>query len=334
MSRLFVPVPDHEDMEISTQILMRECFQRDIEVIILDRKEQFLLLRKGNHSEFVKEASKTRLDSYITFLAMENKVVSKFLLKEAGIRVPQGESYTEISAAKRDYEKFRTTKKVIKPTTTNFGLGVQILDKDASEEEFLTKLKEALGMSSTAIVEEYIPGPEYRFLVIGGVVQAVCNRVPANVVGDGQKTIQELVAIKNADPRRGEGHTTPLEKIQLGSVEREVLSSQGLHPSSQPELGKTVYLRKNSNISTGGDSVDKTDEVHPGFKEIATRAARSAQAAICGVDIISVDFPSPPDPKTYAVLEINFNPVLYIHEYPYSGESRRVGTAILDLLGF
>ncbi|TGK78337.1 bifunctional glutamate--cysteine ligase GshA/glutathione synthetase GshB [Leptospira noumeaensis] len=329
------PLPSgFEDLEISTQIIIRDALARGIQVEMVDRKENFLRLIQGNHSEFVKEASKTRLDSLMTYLVMENKIASKLVLKENGIRVPVGRNYSNLEEALADYTFFLDKKKVIKPVTTNFGLGIGISEPGDSLDKFTSFVKIALGLSNSIIIEEFIEGPEYRFLVLGEEVIAVCNRVPANVTGDGKSSIRELILKKNEDPRRGEGHKTALEKIQMSEVELQILKDQGLNFGSIPSSGEQIFLRKNSNISTGGDSLDVTDNVHPDFKAIAVSAAKAAGAMICGIDIISSQIESKPNVKTYAILEINFNPVLYIHEFPYSGKPRFVGDKILDLLGF
>lgn len=327
-------LPGWEDLEISTQIIIRDAKIRGITVEVIDRKENFLRLKQGNHIEFVKEASKTRLDSLMTYLVMENKIASKLVLSENGVRVPVGRDYAKMEDALKDFSFFQKRKKVIKPVTTNFGIGIGISSPNDSLENFTYFVKEAFSHSSSIIIEEFIEGPEYRFLVLGDEVVAVCNRVPANVIGDGVHTIAELISEKNKDPRRGEGHITALEKIQMSETERLVLSGYGYDFTTIPKLGEQVFLRKNSNISTGGDSIDVTDFVHPEFKTIALQAAKAASAKICGIDIISSAITETPNPEHYAVLEINFNPVLYIHEFPYSGTARNVGDKILDLLGF
>lgn len=327
-------LPGWEDLEISTQIIIRDAKNRGITVEVIDRKENFLRLKQGNHIEFVKEASKTRLDSLMTYLVMENKIASKLVLSENGVRVPIGRDYANIDDALKDFSSFEKRKKVIKPVTTNFGIGIGISSPNDTLENFTYFVKEAFSFSSSIIIEEFIEGPEYRFLVLGDEVVAVCNRVPANVIGDGVHTIAQLIAEKNKDPRRGEGHITALEKIQMSETERLVLKGYGYDFKTIPKSGEQVFLRKNSNISTGGDSIDVTDFVHPEFKTIALRAAKAASAKICGIDIISSAINETPDPERYAVLEINFNPVLYIHEFPYSGTARNVGDKILDLLGF
>lgn len=228
----------------------------------------------------------------------------------------------------------RTNDTVIKPNKTNFGIGITILKKGYSLQEFTDALKIAFGHDSSVIVEEYIPGKEYRFLVIGGRVIGVLHRVPANVAGDGIHSIRQLAALKNKNPLRGRGYKTPLEKISLGKVEKEFLRQQGKDVLSIPQKDERVFLRKNSNISTGGDSIDFTDEVPEEYKEIAVRAAAAAGAEICGADIIISDVKSLPDFKNYAVIELNFNPALHIHSFPFQGKNRYPEKAVLDLLGF
>ena len=282
-----------------------------------------------------KEASKTGLDSYITFLIMEDKQISKIVLEEAGLRVPPGRHYANQAAALADYEYFHQNAPAIavKPTTTNFGTGITVL-QSYTQADYERAVRIAFTHDASVIIEAFVPGMEYRFLVIGDECVAVANRVPANVTGAGQRSIRELVAEKNTDPRRGVGHVTPLEKIQLDDTELNYLKGQALTPDSVPAKDEQVFLRKNSNISTGGDSLDRTDDVPAEYREIAVRAAQSVSAQICGVDIIIKDLAAPVTEQSYGILEINFNPVLYIHNFPYAGKNRRVGEKILDLLGF
>lgn len=319
------------DLEISTQIIIRDALNRGLTVEMLDRASHFLRISGKGLKRLIKEASKTDLDSYMTFLVMENKTMTKLLLAEQGIRVPVGTSVSKKEDG-IDYYKLNSAKRmVVKPVTTNFGIGITILPPQSSESNVEKAMEIALSFAETAIVEEFAEGQEYRFLVIGKECVAVCNRVPANVMGDGVKSVQELLVEKNRDPRRGIGHITPLEKIRLEEIELNVLAEQGKAPDSIPQQGEVVYLRRNSNISTGGDSIDVTDLAHPIYKRIAVEASLAVDAKICGVDIIVQNLEHESD---YRILELNFNPVLYIHNYPYRGKNRNVGNKILDLLGF
>ena len=94
-------------------------------------------------------------------------------------------------------------------------------------------------------------------------------RIPANVIGDGSHTIEELVAQKNLNSLRGMDHRTPLENIQLGELEVLMLKAQGYRKDSIPTSDEIVFLRENSNVSTGGDSIDVTDQIPDDYKKIA-----------------------------------------------------------------
>jgi glutamate--cysteine ligase len=220
---------------------------------------------------------------------------------------------------------------VVKPKSTNFGLGVQVLKRPFDTESFREAVRYAFTFDDTVMIEEFIPGREYRFLVIGDETVAVLYRVPANVTGDGKRTIAELVEEKNRDPRRGTGHVKPLEQIRLGEVEKAYLAARGLTFDSVPAEGETVYLRENSNISTGGDSIDCTDDMPDYYKQMAAKAAQAVGARICGADLIVPDLSRVPG--DYCVIELNFNPALHIHDYPYKGKNREVEKKVLDLLG-
>jgi glutamate--cysteine ligase len=162
----------------------------------------------------------------------------------------------------------------------------------------------------------------------------VLHRIPANVRGDGRATIRDLVGEKNQHPHRGEGYRKPLERIRLEAVELAFLAGQGLTPESVPAAGAVVFLRKNSNISTGGDSLDYTDTMPPVYQRWAEQATATVGAAICGLDMIIPDIAAEGTDAAYSILELNVNPALDIHDFPAEGENRHVERHVLDLLGF
>ena len=325
---------NYKKLELSTQILIEEALKRDVEVEILDHDDNFIRLKKGSKIEYIKQATKTSVDTYIVALIMENKEITKLILKEHRINVPSSITISSIDEALNKYPDFIDKDIVIKPKSTNFGEGVSILKNLKSEKHYTMAVKEALSYDKHILIEEFIQGKEYRFLVIGDEVEAVMHRVPANVQGDGVHTIEELVDEKNKDPRRGKGHITPLEKISIGSIEENNLASQMKDASYVPQDGEIIYLRENSNISTGGDSIDFTDDIHEGYKKIAVDATKAVNAMICGVDIIIQDVKAEPDKNNHSIIELNFNPVLYPHNFPYKGQNRHVERKVLDLLGF
>ncbi|MFW6362453.1 MAG: hypothetical protein ACOC0D_01300 [Spirochaeta sp.] len=324
----------YDHLELSTQLLIREAIDRGVKVRVLDHKTNTIELSCNGKREYVMQATRTGADSYVAPLLMGNKAVTKKILSEAGIRVPAGESLTDLPEDPRRTERFAKGDWVVKPNSTNFGIGITRLESGSPPETICEAFRAAFAEDSMVLAEEYIPGKEYRFLVIAGEVRAILHREPAHVTGDGKMSIESLVHEKNRDPRRGAGYRKPLEQLQLGKAEAAVLAESGYSFSSIPGAGTVVYLRKNSNISTGGDGFDCTDDVHPDYKQIAVQAAAALGAVICGADLIIQDIHSASAPDNYAVIELNYNPALHIHDYPTEGMNRAVERFVLDAIGF
>ncbi|WP_195466963.1 bifunctional glutamate--cysteine ligase GshA/glutathione synthetase GshB [Clostridium sp. D43t1_170807_H7] len=320
----------YEDLELSTQILMKESIKRGITVNVVDRSENFISLKKGEKIEYVKQATKTSKDTYVSVLIMENKTVTKKVLAEKGVKVPRGEEFNTIEDAKIKAHNYINKPIVIKPKSTNFGIGINIFPEGANLEDIIHAFEIAFKNDNTVLIEEFIKGKEYRFLVINDEVVGILHRVPANVIGDGEKSITELVEVKNQDPLRGKGYVTPLEKIRLEENAELFLKQQGKNFDYIPKKDEIIYLRENSNISTGGDSVDYTDDIPQKFKDIAVNAAKAVGAKICGVDMMLEDYRD--ENTNYAIIELNFNPAIHIHSYPYKGKERKIATHVLKLL--
>src|SRR5699024_4866072 len=187
---------------------------------------------------------------------------------------------------------------VIKPKSTNYGLGISIFKKGANFSDYQEAVQLAFQEDTAILIEEFLPGQEYRFFVVKDEVKAILLRVPANVVGDGIHSIEALVAKKNEDPLREKGYQSPLEKIELKEKEKDYTKE------AITTKGTMIYLRENSNISTGGDSIDVTDQFSAGYKEIAVKATKALGATICGLDLIVPDTKRPITEKnSYGIIE-------------------------------
>jgi len=332
-------LPGFEGWELSTQILAKEALKRGIGVKPLDRADNLIVLEKPPSpqqpdacSEYVMQATRTSADSYIVPLLMNNKTVSKQILAKHDICVPVGEELTReiLDAVDSPLQRWVGIPAVVKPKSTNFGIAVTMFERGATVEELHAAVLTALEHDTIALIETYVPGTEYRFLVIDGEVRGVLHRKPANVVGDGTHTIAELVSRKNEHPYRSRGYCDPLITIELDDAACSYLARAGYTPQSVPDVGVEVLLRPNSNISTGGDSIDVTDEMPQRFKDIATCAAAAFGAVFCGVDMIIEDMQNADSP--YAVIEVNWNPAIHIHAFPAVGTEREIAPAILRAL--
>lgn len=327
-------LPGFGQMELSTQLMLATAIKIGIGFQVIDPNDQFVKLMYQDHTEFVKNTNMTSLDNYVAPLAMENKTVTKEILKQAGFRVPRGKEFTTEAEALNYYNDFKTHRVVVKPKSTNYGLGISIFEPNFSKDDFKDAVSLAFKEDKQVLVEEFIAGTEYRFYVLDGKVEGIILRIPANVVGDGKHTINELVDLKNQDPIRGTKYRKPLQKIALGDIEKLMLRTQSLTEDSIPEAGQVVYLRENSNVSTGGDSIDMTDEVDESYKKIAADAVAALGAFVSGIDLMIPDKEKVTNQYSldYGIIEANFNPAIHMHMYPFKGKSRPLARLMLEKL--
>ena len=258
----------------------------------------------------------------------QDKDLTKKLLRAAGVPVPLGRPASNPDDAWAAALEVGLPV-VLKPQDGNQGKGVTV---NITTREHLDIAWRAAAEHGEVMVERFLPGCDFRLLVVGDKLVAAARREPPQVVGDGLHTVRELVDIVNLDPRRGEGHATSLTKIRFDDIAVVRLETQGLTPESVPAKGRRVILRNNANLSTGGTATDVTDEVHP---EVAARAVAAAQMIgldICGVDVVCESMLRPLEAQNGGVVEVNAAPGLRMHLSPSYGKGRAVGAAMVDEL--
>ncbi len=258
----------------------------------------------------------------------QDKDLTKRLLRAAGVPVPLGRPVKSLDDAYLAAEEIGWPV-VVKPQDGNQGKGVTVNIKDAAG--IAAAYREAANVG-VVMVESYLPGYDFRLLVVGDKLVAAARRDPAHVVGDGKSTVQQLVDRINADPRRGDGHATALTKIRFDDITVAQLKAQGMTPASTPLKGHRVMLRNNANLSTGGTATDVTDDVHPEVAAAAIGAARMIGLHVCGVDVVCQSVDRPLQEQHGGIVEVNAAPGLRMHLTPSYGKARNVGQAIMDQL--
>jgi cyanophycin synthetase len=182
------------------------------------------------------------------------------------------------------------------------------------------------------VVERHAAGRDHRVLVVNGRVVAVAERIAAHVVGDGSRTVRELIDEANRDPRRGRGHGNVLTLIPADDATVDFLAQNGLTLDSIPSAGERVFLRSTANLSTGGTSIDRTDEIHPDNVTACEMAAGVVGLDIAGLDVLTPDISRPFHENGAVIIEINAGPGIRMHTHPAEGKPRNVAGAILDML--
>jgi cyanophycin synthetase len=318
-----------EDIRLgpSTGAIVRAAVARDIPYRRLT-EGSLVQFGWGVHQRRI-QAAEVDATSAIAESIAQDKALSKKLLDAIGVPVPGGHSVTEIDEAWEVMQSLGGAA-VVKPRDGNQGKGVTV-DVE-TREELEAAWAAATDISSDIIVERYISGDDYRLLVVDRKLIAAARRDPPQVIGDGEHTVQQLVDLVNSDPRRGDGHATPLTRIRFDAIALARLAGQGLRADSVPARDQKVVLRNNANLSTGGTATDVTDDVHP---EVAARAIEAAQMVgldVCGVDLVSKTVTRPLEEQGGGIVEVNAAPGLRMHLAPSYGRPRPLGEAIVDML--
>ncbi|UTR11804.1 acylphosphatase [Evansella sp. LMS18] len=253
-----------------------------------------------------------------------NKEETKHYFKKHNLPFPEGKRF-QASSENEELISYADTigfPLVIKPTSGSLGQGVITNIKN------LESLKSAINYVRTelkfkdVIVERFISGDDYRVYVIGDQVAGAVKRKAANVVGDGKSTIRELISIKNQKRKKN-----PYLYTRLIKEDKEIdlfLKELKYTLDTVPVKDEVVYLKSKSNLSSGGDSVDATDELTDEMKKIAIESVKAIPGLLhAGIDIIS-------DKKATVIIEINPTAIIGSHLFPMEGKSRDIPEAIID----
>ena len=259
----------------------------------------------------------------------QDKELTKKLLDAAGVPVPQGRGVSDPDDAWLAAMEIGLPV-VIKPKDGNQGKGVTV--NITTREQLDAGYKAASEFRDDILVERYLPGHDYRLLVVGDKLVAAARREPPHVIGNGQQSVRALVEQVNRDPRRGDGHASALTKIRFDDIAIGTLAQNGLSPDSIPAIGQRVVLRNNANLSTGGSATDVTDDVHPEVAARAVAAAHMIGLDICGVDLVCDSVLKPIEDQNGGIVEVNAAPGLRMHLAPSFGKARPIGEAIVDTL--
>ncbi len=199
-----------------------------------------------------------------------------------------------------------------------------------TEAQLLAAFRNAKVLSPLALIEEELEGFVFRGTLIGGRLVAAMRREPPHVVGDGKRTVRDLVEKENTRPER-KAYT--FHPIATGYEAAAELVRQNLKWESVPERGALVTLHPKISRGVGASTTDVTDLIHPENKMILEKIGSVLKDPLVGVDFIVSDITKPMnEQKRAGVIECNSLPFIDLHHYPLYGASRNVAGALWDLI--
>ncbi len=319
----------YEDVRLgpSTAAIVEEARRRGIPVRRLNA-HSLVQLGLGKNLRRI-QSTVTDYTSSIGVEIAQDKDDTKRVLGNIGLPVPQGDVARSIEDALQIAEDIGYPV-ILKPLNASHGRGISARIGD--EAALRASWECAAEYGRRIVVEQFAEGRDHRVLVVNGRVVAAAERVPAHVIGNGSSSIRELIAEANKDPRRGFGHTKILTHLPADNVTEDYLARDGRNLDTVPAEGELVNLRSTANLSTGGTSIDRTDEMHPDNITACEMAAGVIGLDIAGIDVLTPDISIPFRENNAVIIEVNAGPGIRMHTHPTEGQPRNVGAPIVDML--
>ena len=319
-------VHDRVRLGPSTAVIVEEARRRGIPVRRLGTGSM-VQLGMGAHLRRIR-ATATDATSIIAADIAQDKDITKQVLSNIGLSVPAGAVARTLEGALSIAAEIGYPV-ILKPIAGNQGRGISPRLDDSVA---LRAAWERGAARGATVVERHEAGRDHRVLVVNGKVVAVAERVAAHVIGDGRRSIRELADEVNRDPRRGPGHGHILTSLPVDEATSEYLAAGGFTLETVPGDGERVQLRPTANLSTGGTSIDRTDEIHPDNVTPCEMAAGVVGLDIAGLDVLTPDISVPFKQNGAVIIEVNAVPGIRMHTHPAAGRPRNVAGAILDML--
>ena len=311
----------------STRAIFDEASRRGIPARRLN-SQSLIQLGIGKSLRRV-QATVTDFTSSIGVDIAQNKDDTKRVLRNIGLPVPEGATARTPEGAVEIANEIGYPV-IAKPLDASHGRGIS--GRLTNDDEVRVGFETAIRYNHRVVIEKYAEGNDHRILVVDGKFVAAAERRPAQVTGDGSRTIQELIDQANADPRRGKGHRKILTQLPDDQRTIDYLATCGLTLESVPGDGEIVLLRGTANLSTGGTAIDRTDDIHPDNITACEMAAGVVGLDIAGIDILTPDISVPLRENGAVIIEVNAGPGVRMHTNPTEGEARNVAAPILDML--
>src|SRR3989344_7642039 len=249
----FVRDPDEKEIYNRSLIIFREARKRGIEIeaikIFGGYKNEFRYRIGGKYSYF----ETNPLANVWNSKAIDEKFQTKNILAANNVPVPLGHVFTSFRKA-RDYGLKLRFPLAVKPNAGSLGQhGTYPVN---SKEELAAALRLAFQYRPDVMVEKFLTGTNYRATVIGREHVFVAEKQIATVIGNGKSTIEELINIRNSDPRRGELGQKNFTLFRIPSLPNPPHQGEGIksaNPSFHGEENPEPFLPLKGGGEVGGN---------------------------------------------------------------------------------
>lgn len=316
---------DAGEAEPHTEAILREASRRG--AVLRRQGKNVLLFREGVCLGGMMSAT-TSLNSNISQVISSSKRLTKSVLEEAGIPTPKAEQFSQDqweSALRFVQGRPSGTRSVVKPSDGRQGQGITTGVSSAEDLDGAWRRALEASKAKQLLIEDEVPGVDVRVFIVKGHAVAAATRIPPFVVGDGERSVSDLIEVLNTARQKHVYMKSRALKVDEDYLHRHTVDSGSVLPA-----GEVCFLNGTANLSRGGVAVDLTDVIPSATLRIAEQAA----AAVPGLEVAGIDLlmPDVSSEEGAAVLEINSSPNLLVHDAPAFGHPRQVAGIVAEAI--
>ena len=263
------------------------------------------------------------INNHASVAIVQDKGYASFFLKELGYNVPEEQTFFSDKLCsklikKRNIDDGYSFAKnlgfpaIVKPNDLSKGI---LVAKVYNKEEYYQTAQQIFLKTSVLLIQKFYPGNDYRVVVLDGEIVSAYQRMPLSVIGDGKSSILEILHQKQTMfLQENRDITIDLDDFRIATnLHRQKLTLNSVIPQNTK-----IKILDNANLSSGGEAIDVTKQMHPDFQKLAISAIKDMGLRLGGVDIITSDITQPM--QEYVIIEINGAPGL--EHYAAIGEEQ------------
>jgi len=259
----------------------------------------------------------------ITKIISQDKELSYAFASELGVTVPKTLRTTDLDTASSFLAMHKRV--IVKPSDLGGGQGLSL--NITTPAHLQDALLLATFNDNAPLIQEQFMGEEVRFTVIGGTVRSAILRRTPRVVGNGIKTVAELIADENTARK---ALIFPL--LTYPQLTADIIPEHFLTDTRVLGESEVLELNTSTMIRNGASFYGIINSIHPSYIAIAEKLAQRLNPSFLVVDLMMNQWQSPADPGNYVFIEFNTAPALAVYSAIRDGDKPDVIAAIADML--
>ena len=254
-------------LSVNSTRVLQAAFEQGMDYQVIDNDQDIVEI----NGHYVWNGLQSDLDQAVTAKIWDNKELTKQLVGNLAIQIQPSWKIATVDQAVRLYPMIKEKAVVLKNANGHSDAHGILYRMAPSKKEFIESVGGMLKQASQVLIEQVSTGSTYQALILNGKVASLIERVPENVVGDGRKTLKQLIENK---------------KFELGRNERKTLMMQGLTLDQVIPRGIQVLLRYDSFTGSHFQSVDALNDADQTYIQLLEKIATQLQMRDGFIDMI------------------------------------------------